>query len=527
MFTMTSRVRAIALYLLLAGVLAAATAGVLAAAAVAARLQAPVERPDQPPPAVEADQPDPEEIFGYTPVVRVGSDYSLGDGQRVREVTLVSGNATIAGRVYRDVTVVLGSVEIASTARIGGSLTVVGGNVVVRSGAKVERDLTVVAGSLDAPADFMPGREQNVVGSETVVHRVQAFIPWITRGLLWGRLIVPELPWMWWVVGFFFFLYFVINLVAERPVRACADVLVEKPLTTFLVGLLVLLLTGPVLLILVGSVIGIAVVPFAVCAMLLASMTGKAGVARWIGGSLVPEGVTEDGAPRRASAIRSFAIGFALLCVAFSIPILGILAWLSVGVLGLGAGVAAFISYYQRENPAKPRPVATAPLPTPNGAPAAPVFQPPPLAQSTGADSQGAVPRAAELAGYPFAEFRDRLAAFVLDVILVVIASWLLDLGTRDSGPPRIMTLLLIYHVAFWAAKSTTVGGIICQLRVVRVGGGPITFADALVRGLASILSLAVLGIGALWILKDPERQAWHDKIAGTYVVKVPKQYPL
>jgi uncharacterized RDD family membrane protein YckC len=47
------------------------------------------------------------------------------------------------------------------------------------------------------------------------------------------------------------------------------------------------------------------------------------------------------------------------------------------------------------------------------------------------------------------------------------------------------------------------------------------------VRGLASIFSLAVLGIGALWILKDPERQAWHDKIAGTYVVTVPRNWPL
>ena len=65
------------------------------------------------------------------------------------------------------------------------------------------------------------------------------------------------------------------------------------------------------------------------------------------------------------------------------------------------------------------------------------------------------------------------------------------------------------------------------QLRVIRTDGAPLHFADALVRGLASIFSLAVLGIGALWILQDPERQAWHDKIAGTYVVKVPRNWPL
>ena len=62
---------------------------------------------------------------------------------------------------------------------------------------------------------------------------------------------------------------------------------------------------------------------------------------------------------------------------------------------------------------------------------------------------------------------------------------------------------------------------------MVRVDGAPLRFIDALVRGLSSIFSLAVLGLGALWILKDPERQAWHDKIAGTYVVKVPRNWPL
>jgi uncharacterized RDD family membrane protein YckC len=36
-------------------------------------------------------------------------------------------------------------------------------------------------------------------------------------------------------------------------------------------------------------------------------------------------------------------------------------------------------------------------------------------------------------------------------------------------------------------------------------------------------LSLAVAGLGFLWIAFSDEREAWHDKIAGTAVVKVPK----
>jgi uncharacterized RDD family membrane protein YckC len=62
---------------------------------------------------------------------------------------------------------------------------------------------------------------------------------------------------------------------------------------------------------------------------------------------------------------------------------------------------------------------------------------------------------------------------------------------------------------------------------VTRLNGTPVGGADAIVRGLAAIFSFVPFGLGFFWILRDPERQAWHDKIAGTYVVKVPRDYPL
>jgi uncharacterized RDD family membrane protein YckC len=87
--------------------------------------------------------------------------------------------------------------------------------------------------------------------------------------------------------------------------------------------------------------------------------------------------------------------------------------------------------------------------------------------------------------------------------------------------------MLFAYHVAFWAWKGTTLGGIVVGLRVIRMQGTDVRFVDALVRGLASIFSLAALGIGCFWMLQDPERQMWHDKIAGTLVVKVPRDLVL
>jgi uncharacterized RDD family membrane protein YckC len=41
------------------------------------------------------------------------------------------------------------------------------------------------------------------------------------------------------------------------------------------------------------------------------------------------------------------------------------------------------------------------------------------------------------------------------------------------------------------------------------------------------MFSIAVLGLGCFWMLQDPEHQTWHDKIAGTYVLKVPRHWAL
>jgi uncharacterized RDD family membrane protein YckC len=47
------------------------------------------------------------------------------------------------------------------------------------------------------------------------------------------------------------------------------------------------------------------------------------------------------------------------------------------------------------------------------------------------------------------------------------------------------------------------------------------------VRALSCFLSMVVVGLGFFWIAFDQNHQAWHDKIAGTVVVRVPKGVPL
>ncbi len=65
-----------------------------------------------------------------------------------------------------------------------------------------------------------------------------------------------------------------------------------------------------------------------------------------------------------------------------------------------------------------------------------------------------------------------------------------------------------------------TVGKKLVGIRVVTTEGKPLGFARACWRDLAYLLASLPLGLGLLWVAWDPQKQGWHDKLAGTYVFK-------
>jgi len=121
------------------------------------------------------------------------------------------------------------------------------------------------------------------------------------------------------------------------------------------------------------------------------------------------------------------------------------------------------------------------------------------------------------VAALPRAGFGIRMGALLLDIILVGIVTQ--QLHDHDV----FLVLLAAYGAVMWKLKGSTIGGIICGLQVVRVDGRLIDWPTAVVRALSCFLSLAVVGLGFIWIAIDHDRQGWHDKIAGTAVVRAPK----
>ena len=126
-----------------------------------------------------------------------------------------------------------------------------------------------------------------------------------------------------------------------------------------------------------------------------------------------------------------------------------------------------------------------------------------------------------EALAYPRATFWERMGAAFLDVVIVGI------LGEIVGGPPLSFLVALAYFAGMWAWKGTTVGGVVLGLKVVRLDGQPVTFPVALVRGLGAAFSVIVLFLGFLWIAWDPDKQGWHDRIAGTVVIRLPRGTPL
>lgn len=76
------------------------------------------------------------------------------------------------------------------------------------------------------------------------------------------------------------------------------------------------------------------------------------------------------------------------------------------------------------------------------------------------------------------------------------------------------------YYIYFIGSMGQTPGKRIMGIKVVTTTGEHPSFGVATMRYLVSFLSAFAIGLGYLWAFFNKEHQTWHDKAAGTYVVK-------
>jgi uncharacterized RDD family membrane protein YckC len=124
-----------------------------------------------------------------------------------------------------------------------------------------------------------------------------------------------------------------------------------------------------------------------------------------------------------------------------------------------------------------------------------------------------------------------RWVAMVLDPLIAVVL-YFLAIGifagiSEDLGAVVAVMLPVVYLVWFLGLLRTgrTPGKSLLGLQVVNHQTGEIPgFGKMFVREIIGrFISGLFLGIGYYWAIFDKNAQAWHDKIAGTVVLKVPR----
>jgi len=96
-----------------------------------------------------------------------------------------------------------------------------------------------------------------------------------------------------------------------------------------------------------------------------------------------------------------------------------------------------------------------------------------------------------------------------------------------DRGPIDFLNTFVLASVAlffFWLIKAATPGKMALSAKIVDAATGQTpTVRQLVIRYLGYFIAALPLGLGLLWIAVDPKKQGWHDKMAGTAVVRAKK----
>lgn len=138
----------------------------------------------------------------------------------------------------------------------------------------------------------------------------------------------------------------------------------------------------------------------------------------------------------------------------------------------------------------------------------------------------------------PYAGFWIRFFAVLLDGILVGAAFSILNpllfgqsywdtragisLGNTWLG----FVLQAAYYITMIYLYGATLGKMALRLRVVRTDTlGWLSLGQCVGRYFAQILSALPFMLGFIWAGFDPQKQSWHDKLAGTFVLVGTERY--
>ncbi|UCD32443.1 MAG: RDD family protein [Desulfobacterales bacterium] len=133
-----------------------------------------------------------------------------------------------------------------------------------------------------------------------------------------------------------------------------------------------------------------------------------------------------------------------------------------------------------------------------------------------------------------YAGFWIRTGAAIIDTLLMLIIIfpvvtaiygmeyWLMESFIQGFWDVMFNYILpAIAVILFWSYKSATPGKMVTKLTIVdaKTGGKPST-GQFIGRYLGYYVSIISLFLGIIWVGIDKRKQGWHDKLAGTVVIR-------
>ncbi|HEX4778685.1 MAG TPA: RDD family protein [Acidimicrobiia bacterium] len=178
------------------------------------------------------------------------------------------------------------------------------------------------------------------------------------------------------------------------------------------------------------------------------------------------------------------------------------------------------------EPPEPPEGWSSNPPPPPGGADWGAPPPPPPGGAGWGPPPspgqwQGPPPGATGPSG-PRADFGTRLLGALIDGAILFVVNFVLRVVTGATIGGILDFVVDAAYVIYLVQSPSgqTVGMRVMSIRTIdAVTGGRVDAGKSVVRYVVGIVSGLACLVGYFWMLWDPEKQTWHDKASGTYVV--------
>ncbi|MDN2672024.1 RDD family protein [Janthinobacterium sp. SUN026] len=116
------------------------------------------------------------------------------------------------------------------------------------------------------------------------------------------------------------------------------------------------------------------------------------------------------------------------------------------------------------------------------------------------------------------------LLIFIIPMLIAIYGESYFLTDSFFRGPAHFMISCVmppLIQLGFWMTLSTTPGKMAIGAIIVdaKTGGKP-SASQCVKRCLSAYLSALPFYLGFLWVARDPRKQGWHDKIAGTVVIR-------